>query len=117
MEKLQREGKVREIGMSNVTINHLRRAFDVGVPISWVQNEMHPDYCDDSLISFCQRNKIKIQAWRPLNRGKLANDAGLVEIGKKYGKSSGQVALRWIIQKEVIPLPGSSNRRCCINHH
>ncbi len=107
MQKLQKDRKIRHIGLSNVTVNHLKRALEVGVPISWVQNEMHPNFLDRDLLAFCREHSIGVQAWRPLDLGRVRDDPMLLEMGKKYGKTASQVALRWIVQHGCIPLPGS----------
>lgn len=52
-----------------------------------------------------------VQAWAPLGRGRISEDGILAEIGKKYGKTSSQVAIRWIIQHRCMPLPGSKNEK------
>lgn len=111
MEKLRREKKIRHIGLSNVTVHHVRRALEVGVPITWVQVEMHPGFCDFALLEFCQKNKICIQAWGPLGCGRLCDDPLLRRIGKKYDKTPAQVALRWILQHRCVPIPGSKNQK------
>lgn len=110
MEELRVAGKIRHIGLSNVTVNHLKRALEVGVPISWVQVEMHPHFYDAELLEFCDDHNIVVQAWAPLGRGNLSHDALLASIGQKYGKTAAQVALRWIIQHKCLPLPGSKNK-------
>lgn len=110
MEALKRKGKIRHVGLSNVTVNHLKKALKVGVPITWVQVEMHPDFCDFNLLVFCKRHSIHLQAWHPLSKGALKDDGMLAEIGKKYKKSACQVALRWILQHGCFPLPGSKSR-------
>ena len=51
-----------------------------------------------------------MQAWAPLGRGNLSQDAFLASMGQKYGKTAAQVALRWIIQHKCLPLPGSKNK-------
>jgi len=103
--------KVRHIGLSNVNINHVKRALEVGVPITWVQVEMHPLFCDFELLQFCQKHSIGVQAWAPLGRGRISKDPELAKIGKKYGKSAAQVSMRWIVQHGCIPLPGSDNEK------
>jgi diketogulonate reductase-like aldo/keto reductase len=111
MEQLRQDKKIRHIGLSNVTTHHLKRALQVGVPISWVQVEMHPFFYDATLLQYCKEHSIVLQAWAPLDRGRVGEDTILVNIGKKYGKNGAQVALRWIIQHSCIPLPGSKNER------
>lgn len=111
MDQLRKENKIRHIGLSNVTVNHLKKALSVGVPITWVQVEMHPYFYDKALLDFCSKNSIVVQAWRPLNLGQLKNDDILIAMGKKHQKTPCQVALRWIVQHGCIPLPGSQNKK------
>lgn len=109
MKKLKDQGKIRHIGLSNVTVNHLKRVLEIGVPITWVQIEMSPFFYDPELIKFCHRHKIAVQAWSPLGRGGSKDDPDLLAIAKKHGKTPSQVALRWIIQHDCIPLPATRN--------
>lgn len=109
MNQLRMSGKIRHIGLSNVNVNHVKRALEVNVPISWVQVEMHPFFYDDELIKFCHDHGIGVQAWAPLGRGRLSSDPLLKEIGERYGKTASQVALRWIVQHGCMPIPGSQN--------
>jgi pyridoxine 4-dehydrogenase len=87
MEKLRKENKIRHIGLSNVSTNHLKKALKYKIPIAWVQIEMHPHFCDFKLLEFCLKHSIGIQAWRPLNLGRISDDAILIEIGHKYKKN------------------------------
>jgi diketogulonate reductase-like aldo/keto reductase len=111
LDDLRKAKKVHHIGLSNVSVNHVKRALEVGVPITWVQVEMHPHFCDFELIKFCHEHSIGVQAWAPLGRGRISKDPLLTRIGKKYGKSASQVAIKWIIQHGCIPLPGSKNEK------
>lgn len=110
MEELRQQHKIHHIGICNVTVNHLRKVLKVGVPISWVQVEMNPNFFDKPLYELCRKHSIAYQGWRPLAFGKLSQDDMLDTIGKKYNKSASQVALRWIVQNGCIPLPGSRNK-------
>ena len=110
MEELRKENKIRQIGLSNVSVNHLKRAIEFGIPINWVQIEMHPYFCDFDLLKFCSEHSMTIQAWRPLNLGRINEDQMLIQIGKKYRKTACQAALKWIIQHGCVPLPGSKNK-------
>lgn len=111
MDKLRMQGIIRHIGLSNVTVNHLKRALEVGVPIKWIQVEMHPFFYEPQLLEFCQKNDIYVQAWAPLRRGSISHETSLEQLGKKHGKTAAQVALRWILQHQCIPLPGSQNKQ------
>lgn len=109
MNALQEDGLIRHIGLSNVNVNHLKRALESEIAIAWVQVEMNPLFYDPALIKFCKENSIGIQAWAPLGRGRLSQDPLLKKLGNKYHKTASQIALRWIIQHQCIPLPGSRN--------
>lgn len=100
---------VRYIGLSNVNVNHIQKAIDKGMNISFVQIEMNPFFYDKVLVDFCHKNNIVVQAWAPLGRGRVRQCSHLLEISKKYQKTPAQIALRWIVQQGCIPLPGSSN--------
>src|SRR5581483_8611866 len=80
MKELQNKGLIRHIGLSNVTVHHIKRALQIGVPISWVQVEMNPSFYDDQLLEFCRQHAIGVQAWAPLGRGKISHDIFLAEI-------------------------------------
>jgi diketogulonate reductase-like aldo/keto reductase len=110
MQRFKKEGRIHHIGLSNVTVNHLKRALEYDVPISWVQVEMHPFFYDAPLLEFCELHKIAVQAWRPLNIGKVSEDLLLIQLGQKYKKTPCQIALRWILQKGCISLPSSKHK-------
>ncbi|MBS3922727.1 MAG: aldo/keto reductase [Nitrosarchaeum sp.] len=109
MEELRQHKKIRHIGLSNVSVNHLKKALEIGIPITWVQVEMHPHFYDKELLDFCREHAMLVQAWRPLNLGGMSEEKILSQIGKKYGKTACQVALRWSTQHGCIPLPGSKD--------
>lgn len=113
MNQLRLNNKIRHIGLSNVTVNHLKRALELNIPITWVQVEMNPSFYDEDLVAFCQQNGIGVQAWGPLgsSSGAIRNDKFLAKIGKKYGKTASQVALRWVVQHKCLPLPNSKNEK------
>ncbi|MBS0650653.1 MAG: aldo/keto reductase [Verrucomicrobia bacterium] len=110
MEEERKKKRIRHIGLSNVTVNHLRKALEVGVSVAWVQVEMHPYYYDPHFLDFCRKHSIVVQTWRPLNLGRIGQDVLLHEIGKKHGKTACQVALKWIVQHGCIPIPGSKSK-------
>ncbi len=109
MEELRIKGKIRHIGLSNVTVNHLKRALEVGVPITWIQVEMHVSFYQPELLEFCKEHGIAVQAWAPLDRGRVASNPVVREIADKYGKTPTQVALKWVVQHGCVPLPASKN--------
>lgn len=109
MEKLKKEGLIRNIGVSNFTINHLKDALKTGVKIAANQVEFHPYLYQKQLLDFCKNNGIIVIAYSPLGRGRVLNDDVLINIGNKYKKTSSQVCLRWLYQKGIAAIPKSSS--------
>lgn len=103
------QGLVKRIGLSNVTVNHVRRAFELNAKIDTVQIEMNPLFYDPNLLAYCHENKLILQAWWPLAHGSVMKNELLSRLSNKYKKTNAQISLRWIIQHSAIPLPGSSN--------
>ena len=112
MEKAYKEGKVRAIGLSNFDQEQIQEILDLcEVRPTVLQTELHP-YCQEKeLKKFLKTQEIVIQAWYPLGHGDktLLEEPLFAELGKKYGKSSAQIILRWHIQDGNIVIPGSKN--------
>ncbi len=111
MDHLRKQNIIRHIGLSNVTVNHLKRALELNVPLSWVQVEMHPLFYDAELLDFCHHHQIGVQAWAPLARGRINRDSFLNQLSQKYEKKVPQIAIKWILQHDCIPLPASQNQQ------
>jgi len=99
--------KVRFIGLSNVNIHHIKKAIERGFPVSVVQNEMNPHFLDTELLDFCHQKNILVQCWSPLTRCSINQDKLLLSLAQKYNKTPSQIALRWIIQHQCMPIPRS----------
>ncbi len=109
MEELQQEGLIRSIGVSNFWPDHLDELLKTAkVRPAVNQIEYHPGYQQTQVLNYCQQHDIVLQAWSPLARGRLQDDALLNEIAGKYGKTVSQVILRWTIQQGLLPVPKSS---------
>ena len=108
-EELQRDGRVRSIGVSNFEIEHLRRLFDETDVVPVVnQVELHPRFPQQELRDFHARHGILTQAWSPLGQGKgLLDEPVLAQIGSSHGKSPAQVVLRWHLQLGNVVIPKS----------
>lgn len=108
LEKLYKEGRVRAIGVSNFTINHLEDLLK-NCTIRPVVNqvELHPRLTQENLRAYCKEQEIAVEAWSPIGRGRLLDEPVFAEIGKKYHKSAAQVILRWHLQNDVIIIPKS----------
>ena len=112
MEKAYTEGKVKAIGLSNFSQSQIREILDIcEVKPVVLQTEVHPYYQEKKLKDYLKKEGIVIQAWYPLGHGDkaLLEEPLFQELGKKYGKSSAQIILRWHIQAGNIVIPGSKS--------
>ena len=110
LARLRNEGKIRLIGLSNVTQEHIERARKI-VPIVSVQNRY--SFADrewDYVVDYCERNEIAFIPWFPLGAGKVAGEV-LDRIAKTHGASPTQVALAWLLRRSplMLPIPGTSS--------
>jgi pyridoxine 4-dehydrogenase len=110
LAELQAEGKIRLIGLSNVTQEHIERARKI-VPIVSVQNRY--SFADrewDYVVEYCEKNKIAFIPWFPLAAGKAAGET-LARIAKVHQATPMQVALAWLLQRSptMLPIPGTSS--------
>lgn len=110
LAQLREEGKIRLIGLSNVTQEHIERARRI-VPIVSVQNRY--SFADrewDYVVDYCERNRIAFIPWFPLGAGKVAGDV-LNDIAQAHTASPTQVALAWLLQRSpvMLPIPGTSS--------
>ena len=112
LEKAYREGKARAIGISNFEgkyIDELKEKWEI-VP-QFIQVEAHPYFTQKELRKTLDEYGIKLMSWYPLGHGdkSLVEEPVFAELGKKYGKTSAQVILRWHIQMGFAVIPGSKN--------
>lgn len=112
LEKLVDEGKIKSIGVSNFTINHLKDALKVAkLPIIVNQIEFHPYLYQRDLLEFCNKNKIVITAYSPLGRGRLLSDKTILKIANKHEKTPAQICLRWELEKGIVVIPKASSEK------
>lgn len=108
LAKLQQDGKVRNVGISNFNIRLTEEAIRASeVPVAVNQVEYHPYLNQEKLLAFCKEHNVALTAYCPLARGRAAKDKVLRRIGRTDGKSAAQVALRWLLQKGIITIPKS----------
>lgn len=108
LEHLMLAGKVRSIGVCNFEIKHLEALEQVAQIAPMVnQLELHPRNSRTHLVNYCQQRGMVVQAWAPLMRSGVFEIEELVAIGQKYGKTAGQVSLRWALQRGLVVLPKS----------
>ncbi|MGN6867823.1 MAG: aldo/keto reductase [Solirubrobacteraceae bacterium] len=111
LAELQEEGKIRHIGLSNVTVEEIERAQQI-VPIVSVQNHYNVgDRASEDELRFCEEAGLAFLAYFPLARGDLAKPGSAVaEIASRHGATPGQVALAWLLEHSpvTVPIPGTS---------
>lgn len=110
LAQLREEGKIRCIGLSNVTQEHIERARKI-VPIVSVQNRY--SFADrewDYVVDYCERNQIAFIPWFPLGAGRIAG-AVLHQIAEAHHAGPTQVALAWLLWRSpmILPIPGTSS--------
>ncbi len=103
MQELQGEGKVRHLGVSNFPVSLMREAVEnLGVPIVANQVEYHPYLSQNRVLTYCRKAGITLTAYCPLAEGHAAGDPKLQRIGARYGRSAAEVALRWLLQQDMV---------------
>jgi diketogulonate reductase-like aldo/keto reductase len=108
-EELRASGRVRSIGVSNFTIEHLQRLLDeTGTVTVLNQVELHPRFPQAELRAFHAENGVITQSWSPIGQGRgLLEDPVLVDLSKAKGKSPAQIVLRWHVQLGLVAIPKS----------
>ena len=120
LAKMRAEGKIRHVGLSNITIEELARAQKI-VPIVTVQNhynlasrqsERMSVQQSEEMIDICERQGIGFIPWNPLAAGELARPGGpLDQIAKRHNAKPSQIALAWLLKRSstMLPIPGTSS--------
>lgn len=110
MEEMKKEGLIRGLGLSNFLPHHLDNILENGTEKPLVdQLEIHPGYSQEAAVSYCKSKGIVVQAWSPLGRSRILENEFFQALAKKYNKSVAQICLRFLIQKDIIPLVKSAN--------
>lgn len=114
-KKLHDEKKLRAIGVSNFTIDYLKKAIktanELKIQISVNQVEFHPFLYQKKLLDFCNQNKITITAYSPLARGEINENETIKKIAKEYKRTPAQISLRWLLQKGLVVIPKASSEK------
>ena len=104
--RLQKDGRIRSIGVSNFNSDHLERIIgETGVTPSVNQIELHPKFQQKALRAFHDQKGIKTESWSPLGRGGLLSESALVDIAAKHRKTPAQVVIRWHLDSGLIVIP------------
>lgn len=112
LKELQDEGKVRHIGVSNVSVDNLEQAREI-VDVHTVQNRFNlTDRAHEDVLDHCEREGIGFIPYFPLGAGDLAGPGGPVaEVAERHEATPGQVALAWLLQRSevMLPIPGTGS--------
>ena len=109
--RLKEEGLTRNFGVSNFTKRHIDQAIEVvgASEIATNQCELNVMFHNEPIVSHCQNAGIPMTAYLPLAKGDASSGAELERMAKKYGATSAQIALSWLLGKGHIAIPSSSN--------
>ena len=111
-KRLQEEGKIRHIGLSEVSVAEIERARRI-VPIVSVQNRYSPsDRQHESVLAYCEREAIAFLPWNPLGAGAvLRRGRMLATVAARVHATAAQVALAWLLGRSpvMLPIPGTSS--------
>ena len=110
LARLREQGKIRHVGLSNVTREHIERARKI-VPIASVQNRYSfADRESDFIVDYCEENEIAFFPWAPIGQARSLSDVVRYVAGQLYA-SPLQVALAWLLKRSrvIIPIPGTAS--------
>ncbi|MBA2349894.1 MAG: aldo/keto reductase [Solirubrobacterales bacterium] len=112
LRELQDEGKVRHLGLSEVTVEEIKAAQEV-FEVTTVQNKYNlADRGAEDVLDYCEQQGIGFIPWFPLASGDLAKPGGpLAEAAERHDASPGQVALAWLLHRSevMLPIPGTGS--------
>lgn len=118
LAKMQQEGKIRHIGLSQVSVAEIQAAQKIA-PIVSVQNRYNLiDRKDEDVLNYAEANHLAFIPWFPLATGKLAQDEQLQAIAKRYEASPAQIALAWLLKRSdvILPIPGTSSTKHVVDN-
>jgi pyridoxine 4-dehydrogenase len=112
MKEFQDEGKVRHLGLSEVSVEEIKAAEEF-FEVTTVQNLYNVgDRQSEDVLDYCEQHGIGFIPWFPLAAGDLAKPGGVVaEIAEAHGATPGQVALAWLLHRSevMLPIPGTGS--------
>ena len=111
-KKLQEQGKIRHIGLSEVSVAEIEKARKI-VEIVSVQNEYNlTTRKSEEVLNYCEKHKLGFIPWFPVAAGKLAQPGGkLDQIAKRHKASVAQLSIAWLLHRSpvILPIPGTSS--------
>ncbi|MHB1699317.1 MAG: aldo/keto reductase [Acidobacteriaceae bacterium] len=114
LKKLQEAGKIRHIGLSEVTAAEIQQTQKTATIVS-IQNKYNiANRASEDALKYCEANGLGFIPWFPMAAGNLAKPGGVLdEAAKKHGATPGQLAISWLLHRSpnMIPIPGTSSIR------
>ena len=112
LKKMQKEGKIRHIGLSEVSVKEIESAQKT-VPIVSVQNKYNiADRTHEGVLQYCEKHDLGFIPWFPMEQGKLSRPGSVLEqTAKSHKVSTAQLALAWLLHhsRVALPIPGTSS--------
>jgi 2,5-diketo-D-gluconate reductase A len=106
--RLQQEGRVKSIGVSNFAAEHLDRIIgETGVAPAINQIELHPRFQQRALREASSERGVLTESWSPLGQGQLLSDPVIAGIAARHGKTPAQVIIRWHVDSGLVVIPKS----------
>lgn len=109
-EKLYQAGKIRAIGVSNFMPHHIETLMKTATVKPMVnQLKLCPGITQPQIVKYCNEHGILVEAYSPFGTGTVFGNETMKTLAAKYGKSIGQICLKWSLQMGFLPLPKSAN--------
>jgi aryl-alcohol dehydrogenase-like predicted oxidoreductase len=112
IKKLQEQGKIRHIGLSEVKPHEIDKARKIAEIVS-VQNQYNlTDRQHEDVVEYCTKHKLAFIPWFPVAAGKLAKPGGKLDtVAKAHGATVSQISLAWLLHRSpvILPIPGTSS--------
>lgn len=111
LAELQRAGKIRHLGVSNVTVKQLEEARRIA-PVVSVQNEYHIENREsDGVLAVCRKTGVAFIPWYPLGAGRALRSARVKRVATGLGATPAQVAIAWLLARSpvMLPIPGTGS--------
>mgnify|MGYP002571063645 CR=1 FL=1 len=109
-EELYKAGRIRAIGVSNFMPHHIE-LLKAHCEILPMVNQLRlcPGVTQPEVVAYCKKNNILVEAYSPFGTGAIFKVPQMQQLAQKYGRSVGQICLRWSMQMGWLPLPKSAN--------
>lgn len=117
VENYYKQGKIKSIGVANYLAHHLEALIeDTDIKPMVNQIEYHPRFGQTESAKYYQEHGIIVEAWSPLGCGEVLQNKTLKQLADKYKKSTAQICIRWLLQKNILPIMKSTHEEKMIQN-